>query len=62
MKERCATCGHWNPDRPVGSLVREGGKCALLEKETRTDYSCWWWREAAPAELEAREKAGLIEE
>jgi hypothetical protein len=57
----CATCALWKPDRPIGSLIRTGGKC-YYKGETKLDYSCWWWREAAPEELEARAKAGLIEE
>ena len=57
----CATCALWQPDRPISGMIRYGGRCKY-KGETRFDDTCWGWREAAPEELEARAKAGLIEE
>jgi len=57
----CATCALWQPDRPISGIIRHGGKCKY-KGETWFDDTCWVWREAAPEELEARAKAGLIEE
>lgn len=56
----CATCALWKPDRPIGSLIRTGGKC-YYKGETKLDYSCWAWKKCTPEQEEERRKTGVIE-
>ncbi len=60
MIKLCATCALWKPDRPIGSLIRIGGKC-YYKGETKLDYFCWAWKQCSPEQEESRRKAGLIE-
>lgn len=56
----CATCTIWVPDRPIGSLMRIGGRC-YYKGETKMDYNCWAWKKCTPEQEEERRKTGLIE-
>lgn len=61
-KKICLLCASWKPKGKVNEIIRHGGSCITLGKDTKLDDTCLGWKFCSPSQLAQRKQAGLIEE
>ena len=61
-KKICLLCFFWNPEGKFVKIIRHGGSCIRLGKDTKLDDTCLGWKFCSPSQLEKRKKTGLMEE